>query len=149
MPIGFPVSNLITTIYKIKSINIKELIRFGFSGLINTILGYLVYSFFIFIGFTYYIALLVSYLFAVVYSLFVNYYFTFKLENTVNFKMLFKMILTYGILFLINEVFLYVLVSKMRFNEYFGQAVLSLVIAVISYILQRQFVFKVDTVSKI
>jgi putative flippase GtrA len=126
----------------LKKINFKEVVKFAVSGGINTILAYCIYSFLIFLGIPYYFALVFDYLFGILFSLLVNYHFTFNVKKKMTVKMLFRMIITYGILFVINEGILFIFITCLIMNSYISQAIASVIIAAISYFLQKIFVFE-------
>ncbi|MDR2020592.1 MAG: GtrA family protein [Treponema sp.] len=121
---------------------VMELFRFGLAGAANTLLAYGIFSLFVFLGVPYYIALFFDYLSAVLFSLFVNLRFTFKLKKTITFRMVYRMIVSYGLLFILNEGILYLFISKLSMNIYFSQAIASVFIAFVSYCLQKIFVFE-------
>jgi putative flippase GtrA len=121
---------------------IMELFRFGLAGSLNTLLAYGIFSLFVFLGVPYYIALFFDYLSAILFSLVVNLRFTFKLKKTITFRMVYRMIASYGLLFVLNEGILYLLILKLFINTYFSQAIASIFIALISYCLQKIFVFE-------
>ncbi|MDR2210648.1 MAG: GtrA family protein [Spirochaetaceae bacterium] len=127
-----------------KKLTIWEIVKFGLTGGINTVLTFCIYSILVFFNVPYYIALIFDYVFAIFFSLLVNFRFTFNRREGITFRMVYRMAGTYGLLFLINEIFLFIFISKLHINNYLCQAIASIIIAGISYCMQRIFVFEID-----
>lgn len=124
-------------------INIAEIGRFVLVGVANTVLAYGVYSLALYLGTPYYLALVFDYAFAILFSLIANGLFTFRLRERLRPSTLGRMAFSYGIMFMLNEGLLRILVGEIHLNPYVSQAVVSVVIAGTSYLLQRNLVFRV------
>ncbi|WP_010494530.1 GtrA family protein [Paenibacillus elgii] len=118
----------------------NELIRFLFVGGLNTAFGYSIFALFIFVGLHYSLASL--------FSTIIGILFNFKSTGILVFNskknsLIYKFIAVYGIVYLINVSLLKIL-SLFITNVYFSGAIILLPLAVLSYILNKKFVFKVD-----
>jgi len=119
-------------------INFKDLfkykeIRFLFVGVLNTIVGYGVYAFFIFIGAHYSIAFLLSSIIGVAHSYFWNKCFTFKSKDKSPLELL-RFVFVYVLSYLINLFLLYVMVDLFILNKYAAGAAGIFITAVMSYV---------------
>lgn len=116
----------------------KQFIKFLFVGGINTIFGYSVFAALIFIG--------LHYSFAVILATILGVLFNFKTTGKIVFNnsrnaLLIKFIGVYGITCVLNILFLRVF-EQIKFNMYYAGAVLVLPMAVLSFTLNKKFVFK-------
>jgi putative flippase GtrA len=125
-----------------RGIDVRELLRFGLVGGANTLLSYCVYSAFIFAGAKYYLALVFDYLFAIFFSLVANKYFTFRTTAPINFGTFAKMVGSYCCMFILNEIMLHVLIAMLGIDAYLGQAFATVVIAMLSFFMQKFIVFR-------
>jgi len=114
-----------------------QFVKFILVGVLNTLFGYSVYSLFVYLNVHYAIASLISTLVGVL--------FNFKsigllvFNNSSN-KLLLKFCAVYGVVYLINLFSLSIL--KNYFNLYVSAAMLVLPLALVSFFLNRKFVFK-------
>lgn len=123
-------------------VDLPELLRFGLVGGANTALSYGVYSFFLWLGMPYYVALVFDYLSAICFSLFANKRFTFKSADSVGLDTFLKMAGSYLAMFIVNEGLLHLTVAIAGMNPYVAQAGATVLIALLSFLLQKFFVFR-------
>lgn len=115
----------------------KRFIKFLLVGGLNTIFGYSVFALLIYLGIHYSIAVLIS--------TFLGIIFNFKTVSKLVFNshddlLIFKFFAVYGIVYLFNVSGIRVF-SALGVNNYASGAVLVLPAAVISYLLNKKFVF--------
>ena len=115
----------------------QELPKFFVVGFINTVFGYSIYSLFIFLGFNYFLAALIS---QIIGTLF-NYktIATYVFPNGGNNKF-FKFAAVYIATYLINITFLGLLIS-LGFNAYYSGAIILIPMALLTFYLNKYFVF--------
>ena len=115
----------------------QELSKFFLVGFANTVFGYSIYSLFIFLGFNYFLAALIS---QIIGTLF-NYKTigTYVFPNVGNNKF-FKFAVVYIATYLINITFLGLLIS-LGFNAYYSGAIILLPMALLTFYLNKYFVF--------
>ncbi|PUA39894.1 polysaccharide biosynthesis protein GtrA [Paenibacillus elgii] len=118
----------------------NELIRFLFVGGLNTAFGYSIFALFIFVGLHYTLASLFSTILGILFNFKSTGILVFNSKKN---SLIYKFIAVYGIVYLINVSLLKIL-SLFITNVYFSGAIILLPLAVLSYILNKKFVFKVD-----
>lgn len=118
----------------------KKFIRFLLIGGINTMFGYSIFALGIFIGLHYSLATL----FSIVLGICFNFLTTGKIvfNNNKN-HLIFRFAFVYGISYGVNVFFLYIF-NSLGVNNYLGGAILIFPVAVLSFTLQRFFVFSED-----
>lgn len=121
-----------------------KFIKFLFAGGLNTIFGYSIFAILIFSGF--------HYTLAVFFSTMLGIFFNFKTIGKIVFKnnsnkLIFKFIGVYTIIYLLNILFLKILKSY-NFDIYLAGALLIIPMAMLSFILNKKFVFIQVTNSK-
>jgi putative flippase GtrA len=127
---------VVGSINKIWSI---RFIRFLFVGGINTVFGYLVFSVFILLQIHYSIASLLATILGVLF----NYFATGKIVfNNSDPKLLTKFFGVYGITYLVNLIFLKIF-NNYHVNMLIAGAILVFPSAILSYFLNKTFVFRV------
>jgi putative flippase GtrA len=136
--------SLLSTLFLRRDLDLAEVARFGAVGIANTVLAYGVFLLALFLGIPYYGALVFDYLFAIVFSLLVNGHFTFRRGAHVGPRMFFRMAALYGLLFVLNEGLLLILVALIGLNAAIGQAIASVILAGVSYVLQKNLVFRIS-----
>ena len=114
--------------------------RFTFVGLFNTVLTYCFYLLLLKLGFHYQIALSADYLLGIVIGYSLNRYWTFKVKDEIKVQF-FKYLLTYILTFLLNAFLLFILVEGGYLGPELGQFSILLFITLISYVLQKNWVF--------
>lgn len=114
-----------------------RLFRFFLVGGLNTLFGYLLFAFFVFVNFNYKVAVL----FATVIGIFFNFFTTGRLvfKNNNN-SLIFSFFIVYLITYIFNTLFIGLL-SYAGVNIYLSGAITALPAAVISFLLMRFFVF--------
>jgi len=116
----------------------NEIIRFLLVGILNTIVGYIVFSTLYFVLNSEIISLLLAYILGILfnYKTYSKYVFTSSDRQVfVNFIMIYL-----GI-FLLNTVFLKIFINMIYFNPYISQFLLILIVTPILYLLQKKYVF--------
>lgn len=116
----------------------KRLVRFFLVSGLNTIFGYGLFALFLYSG--------ISYPFALLFSTIIGIVFNFKTIGNLVFKnrrniLVFKFFAVYGITYLCNLAGL-AFFNFLQINNYVGGAILVVPIGVLSFVLNRTFVFK-------
>jgi putative flippase GtrA len=119
------------------SVNYKRILKFLVVGALNTAVGYGLFALFIFLGWHFAIATLLSTILAVTFNFFSTGRLVFN--GSAN-KNLGRFIGSYLILYIINISFLKGLLS-LQLSEYMAGILLLPIMAILSYILQSRFVF--------
>lgn len=122
----------------IKSSLSNTFIRFLFIGGLNTAFGYSIYAILIYLHLHYSLAALMATILGVLFNFKTTGRLVFKSKNN---RLLFKFIGVYAIIYVINIASLKVF-NFYRVDMYLAGAVLLLPIAVIAFILNKNFVFK-------
>ncbi len=121
----------------------KKFIIFNLVGIVNTVAGYLIYSFLILIGFNYMLASFFDYLIIGVFlSLFLNKRYTFKVKEKLDHTVVIKATISTIAIFFINIFLLYIAIEKFGLNPYLAQAVVLILIAFFSFTSYKFFIFK-------
>lgn len=114
-----------------------QFVRFLFVGGINTLFGYCCFVFFIYLGIHYSIAVLLSTICGILFNFKTTGAIVFK--NSDN-KLVGRFVAIYGIAYLCNVAGLKLLIN-FYINTYLAGALLILPMAVLTFILQKKFVF--------
>jgi putative flippase GtrA len=116
--------------------------RFLVTGGVNTAFGYLVYAFgVVALDLSYFWSIILSYVIGVSFSFVTFRAFVFT-SGERSFRSYPRFILTYVFLLAVNIAALYVLVDLAGFNKLVAQALVIPVCAVLSFVINRFFVFK-------
>jgi putative flippase GtrA len=115
----------------------RQFIKFLFVGGINTVFGFGLFAFLIYIGFHYTIAVLIGTILGVL--------FNFKTTGKIVFashdhRLIWKFFGVYSIIYLLNILGLYLL-EKVIHNTYISGSILILPLALLSFILNKNYVF--------
>lgn len=121
----------------IKAKNIK-FIRFLFVGLLNTLFGYTFFSLLIFLKLDYRLALFIATVFGVLFNFKTIGVFVFKKKNN---KCIIRFVIVYSLTYLLN-IFCLQITNYLGISLLVSQAFLLLPLAIISYFLNKKFVFK-------
>lgn len=114
-----------------------QFLRFLFVGGVNTLFGYGVFSFFIFISIHYSVAALLSTILGVIF----NFFSTGKIVfNSVNKKAFPKFVLAYVVTYFLNIAGLKIL-QDLNFNSYEAGAMMIAPLSVFSYFILKIFVY--------
>ncbi|NDV64457.1 GtrA family protein [Bacteroides sp. 224] len=122
----------------LKKVN-TEIIRFICVGIINTLFGVGLYCLFIYLGLSYKFSVLLSTILGVLFNF--KTIGTFVFKNKEN-KLIFKFIISYTITYFINIGLIRILLMFEGTNEYTAGIFSTPIVAIISYIIQKNFVFK-------
>jgi putative flippase GtrA len=117
---------------------LKQIRRFIFFGILNTVFYYVVYSFFLYLNFNYKIAVLFATILGILFNFKTFGKFVFDTHDN---KLIYRFILSYGMLLLINLGFIkffYIL----GYNYYLSGMFAIAPYAIFSFIFNRYYVFK-------
>ena len=114
-----------------------KIIRFVIIGLLNTFFGFTIYSFFIFIGLSYYLAAAISTVLGIVFNFKTMSKFVFQNSNNL---LLFRYLLVYLLTYLLGIFFIATLVN-LGLNYYLAGLGAIFFNAIITYFLLNNFVF--------
>lgn len=133
------VSNLIHGLLK------ANISKFIFAGVVNTIFGYSVYAFFLYVGLPYGFSLALATVMGVIFNYF-NFgrVFLGKNEFQIRWNIFFKFILGYGLMYVFNLLLLEVLVGKLNLNPYIGQLISMPIMIFLSWIIMNYWVYLRD-----
>lgn len=115
----------------------EKFFKFLFVGLLNTAFGYFLYALFLTIGFVANMALFFQYILGVLWNFKTTGTIVFQNKNN---KLIFKFVLSYLFTFLINSVLLKILTGYI--NGYLAQAILIIPIALLSFLILKNLVFR-------
>lgn len=110
-------------------------------GVLNTIVGYSVYSLLILIDIKYAFALLISHIAGVINSYFWNKYYTFK-SSSKNWHELKRFILIYILYYILNLLILSSLIELVSLHPLLGQALSLVVVTTFSFFAHKYWTFK-------
>ena len=119
----------------------REFVRFNIVGIANTVLAYGIFSLVFYLSGIYMAALIADYLWSITFSLILNTLFTFRQAEFRGIVTVVKMLATYGVMFLLNWLILYLMVDIGGLNEYLSQFFSIFFVALTSYLMQKLFVF--------
>lgn len=123
----------------ISMIKNHQFVRFLIVGLLNTLFGYALFSLFIFFSLHYTLASLLATIFGILFNFKTTGLLVFKNNNN---RLILKFFLVYTIVYIINIIFLTVF-NTFNINMYFSGAILMFPLALLSFILNKKFVFGV------
>ena len=117
----------------------EQFVTFLFVGVLNTLVGYLLYAFFVWVG--------CNYIFAPLFSTVLGVLFNFKTIGVIVFKshnnrLIGKFFGVYGIVYVCNVLGLRGLAGCGVTNMYAAGAILVLPLALLGFILNKKWVFK-------
>ena len=116
----------------------KTFIRFLLVGLLNTAFGVGLYCLFIYFGVVYKLAVLLSTVLGVLFNFKTIGILVFKNKNN---HLILRFILSYVVVYVINIGIIKVLLCTNQIDEYWAGILATPIIGVISFILQKKFVF--------
>ena len=116
----------------------QQIVRFFFVGIMNTIVYFVFYSTFIFLNFDYRLAVLFATIIGVLFSFQTMGRFVFYNNNR---NLIYRFILVYAFLYFINILFIAVF-DTIFYNYYLSGFVSTLLISILTFVLNRNFVFK-------
>ncbi|HEY6837603.1 MAG TPA: GtrA family protein [Geobacteraceae bacterium] len=115
----------------------SRLPKFLLVGVLNTVFGYSLFAFFIFVGLHYSLAVLLSTVLGILFNFKTIGRLVFRSHNN---RLIFRFVATYGLTYLLNVVFLRIL-DGLRVNMYIAGMLLLIPLALISFVLQKKYVF--------
>lgn len=113
-------------------------IRFVLIGLLNTAFGVGLYCLFVYWGIPYRVAVLLSTILGVLFNF--KTIGTFVFKNTKN-RLIFKFVAAYVIVYFINIGLIHLLLELSNLNEYIAGIIVTPIVAIASFVLQKRFVF--------
>lgn len=119
----------------------KEISRFVFVGILNTIVGYGAFFILLYLTIHYILALIISSVIGIAHSYIWNRKWTFKSRGNVR-KESSKFITVYGIAFVMNLIILAIFVEKLRFDPKIGQIFALGIVTIISFLGHKYWSFK-------
>jgi putative flippase GtrA len=125
-----------------KTRSLIQFISFNIIGIVNTLLAMGIYMLLIHMGAHYSLALAADYGFGICFSFFMNKHFTFQLKAKTTLTMFGKMLFSYGLLFAGNLGLLAFCVDVMKINTYLAQILSFSGLMIVSFFLQKLFVFR-------
>ena len=117
-----------------------KITRFFMVGLSNTLLTYLFYVLLIKLELDYKLALFFVYLFGIIFGYLLNRYWTFS-SNKQHRLSFIKYLMWYIIVFILNLLFLIFLVDFLLLNPIYSQLFVVLIISLVSFLVQKNWVF--------
>ena len=120
---------------------IGETLKFGFVGVLNTIVGYGAYFLLIKLSVFYMASLLCSHIIGAIHSYFWNKYFTFKSDKK-SIKEIIRFASVYVVTFLINLGILSLLVERFKVGEELGGFIALVIVTGISFFGHKFWSFK-------
>ncbi|NBK97661.1 MAG: GtrA family protein [Erysipelotrichia bacterium] len=116
----------------------KQIIMFIFTGIINTIFGYAMYALFIYLGCQYIFASGLATVLGILFNFKTISKFVFKANEN---RLIFKFFGVYSLVFITNIILIKVF-KDFGFNEYLAGLVATFPCAIMSFILNKFYVFK-------
>jgi len=113
--------------------------RFIIIGIINTLFGAGVYSLLIYLGISYAWALLISTILGILFNFKTTGIYVF--DNHDN-RLIFRFFTIYSIIYVINVLIVKFLIRYTDINAYISGYIAIPIVAILSFILQKKFVFK-------
>lgn len=115
----------------------KELLRFLIVGGVNTLFGYSLFALFLYLNFHYTIAVLFATVMGVIFNFFTIGNFVFSNNEK---QLIFRFIGVYVVVYLLNIFGLWFF-EQIDFSLYWGGGLLTLPLALVSFFLNKYFVF--------
>jgi|TARA_B100000953_G_scaffold200502_1_gene165238 putative flippase GtrA len=116
-----------------------KITRFFIVGASNTLLVYLLYVVLIKLGLDYKLALFFDYLFGIIFGYLLNRYWTFA-SNKHRLSFI-KYVVLYIVVFILNILFLILLVDFLLLDPIYSQFFIVLIISLVSFLVQNTWVF--------
>ena len=133
-------------------VGIFQFVKFGIVGLSNTIIGYVVYAFCIWLGMHYLLANVVGFFVSVLNAFYWSDRFVFKKGNNEQrglLSSLFKTVLAYastGIV--LNSVLLRLFIHEMKLSEYTAPLIILMITVPTNFILNKYWSFKTKIIDE-
>lgn len=116
----------------------NQLIRFFIVGGVNTVFGYSVFAFFIFLGFHYSIAALLGTIMGVLFNFKTTGKLVFKRSDN---SLIFGFFAVYAVIYVLNVLGL-MFFNILHISNYIAGAVLILPLGILAFVLNKKFVFQ-------
>lgn len=116
----------------------SQIISFIFIGIINTLFGYSVYALLLYLGLNYVISILGATLIGMLFNFKMIGKYVF---NRNEYKLMIKFFQVYAVVFFIN-ISIVKLFKLLEFNDYFSGALAIIPVAIVSFILNKYYVFE-------
>jgi len=120
----------------------KQFIKFLFVGGLNTAFGYCIFALFLFIGLHYSLAAFLGTICGILFNFKTTGSLVFKNKNN---ALIFRFFGVYGVVLILNVIGLKFF-SIFSINSYIGGALLILPMAVVSFFLNKRFVFGANSI---
>lgn len=117
--------------------------KFVIVGLINTVLGYGLFTLFLYLGVFYLAAMSIAHIIATINSYILNRKFTFRSKEKIKGEF-FRFIGVYLLMFAVNFALLYIAVDILRIRPQISQLVILVTIVIISFLGQKYFTFRLS-----
>lgn len=121
---------------------IVQFVKFNIVGITNTFITYCIYSVLVIFGVNHFIALGFDYLFGIIITFVLNKHFTFKHKYKTTVFIFLKMVVIYIFVFFINSFLLYIFIDINKFNKLVSQFFAQGAVALMSFIFQKNIVFR-------
>ena len=118
--------------------NIFLFVKFALVGILNSLFGYSLFALLLWLKFHYSIAITLATIIGIVFNFYTTGRIVFKNNNNL---LIFKFLLVY-VFTTVLSIFILFLADKAKLNLYYAGFVLSVIMALGSFILQKVFVFK-------
>lgn len=122
----------------VKTENIIQFIKFIIVGIVNTLFGYSIFALLLWLNFHYTLAVIIGTIISVIFNFFTTGKIVF---NNKKMGLIFKFILAYIFIMILNIICL-AIADHFGLNLYYAGLVLSGIMAIVSFLLQKLFVFK-------
>ena len=122
----------------LKSVRTSEFYKYVFVGGINTVFGYGIFAFLLFLGLHYSVAVLIATILGILFNFQTYGKFVFLDRDQ---RLIAKFLFAYIAIYLVN-VLLLSLMNLFLIDLYLGGAILMLPIAYLGYVLNKRFVWK-------
>ncbi len=114
-------------------------LRFLVIGALNTLFGYSLYALLVFIGINYTLARIMAIIIGIIFNFFTTGRVVFKNKDN---GLIFRFILVYAVTMTLDVLVLRRLVAGLKINEYLAGALVTIPIALLSFLLNSIFTFK-------
>jgi len=118
---------------------LHQFIKFGFVGIGNTIITFIVYYILIFFSVPYSIANIIGYTVGILNSYFWNSKYVFKTSGN---KVFVKTFISYSITIVISTLSLYIIIDMCEVSKYIAPIINILIITPINFMLNKYWAFK-------
>lgn len=141
-PSGNLISRLIDLIKHFWEI---RFVRFLFVGALNTLFSYVIYAVLVLLGLHYSLATLISTILGIIFNFFTTGRIVFANRDN---KLIIRFVLCYGVTYLVNVFCLRGLIDGLGMDKLIAGALITLPVAILSYLLNSIFTFKTIPLPK-